>query len=199
MKPKSRVPWPPILPIFPHMQGLEKQPIWAVDRGELRPNAEDLVMSDASRLKGMAGLVRPLCTLSAAVLAACSASMNVPVLDGALAVGTWGGERAGMTVGESATHLHIDCTVGDVPGRIAVDGNRRFDVTGSYLLRAFPVAVGPTMPARFTGRLDGANAIITVTVNDTVERKTTVLGPVVVTYGREPKLMPCPICRRPSR
>lgn len=147
---------------------------------------------------GIARRVRHLCALSAAGLVACSASMNVPVADGALAVGTWGGERAGMIVGESGTHLHIDCTVGDVPGRIVVDGNRRFDVAGSYLLRAFPVAVGPTMPARVTGRLEGANAIITVTVNDTVEHKTTVLGPVVVTYGRAPRQVPCPICRRPG-
>jgi hypothetical protein len=145
----------------------------------------------------IARLRRHLCTLSAASLAACSASMNVPVADGALAVGTWGGERAGMIVGESDTHLHIDCTVGDVPGRIAVDANRRFDAAGSYLLRAFPLAIGPTMPARVTGRLDGANATLTVTVNDTIEHKTTVLGPVVVTYGREPRRIPCPICRRP--
>jgi hypothetical protein len=103
-----------------------------------------------------------------------------------------------MIVSESATHFHINCTVGDVPRRIAVDGNRRFDVAGSYLLRAFPVAMGPTMPARFTGRLDGRNAIVTITVNDTVEHKTTILGPVVVTYGRAPQLMPCPICRRPD-
>jgi hypothetical protein len=102
-----------------------------------------------------------------------------------------------MTVGETGTHVHINCTVGDVPGRIPLDAQRRFDVEGSYLLRAFPVAVGPTMPARFRGRVDGTNATVTVTVNDTVTHKTTVLGPVVVTYGREPEMMPCPICRRP--
>jgi len=37
----------------------------------------------------------------------------------------------------------------------------------------------------------------TSTVNDTVEHKSTVLGPVVVTWGTEPKMGPCPICRRP--
>jgi hypothetical protein len=138
---------------------------------------------------------RLLCPLTAATLVACSATVNVPVSDGALAVGTWGGEKAAMIVSESATHFHINCTVGDVQGRIVLDQTRRFDVPGSYLLRAFPVAMGPTMPARFTGRLDGRNAIVTITVNDTVEHKTTVLGPVVVTYGRAPQLMPCPICR----
>ena len=140
-----------------------------------------------------------LCALSTAGLVACAANRNLPLAEGALAVGTWGGERVEMIVSESGTHLHIGCTFGDVPGRIAVDGHRRFDVVGSYLLRAFPIAVGPTMPARVTGRLDGASATITVTVNDTVQHKTTVLGPLAVTYGQRPHNMPsCPRCRRPA-
>jgi len=94
-------------------------------------------------------------------------------------------------------HLHIKCTYGDVSGRIPVDANGRFDVAGSYMLRAYPIAVGPTLPARFSGRLAGAIATITVTVNDTVQHQTVVLGPVTVTYGKEPRMWPCPICRRP--
>jgi hypothetical protein len=45
--------------------------------------------------------------------------------------------------------------------------------------------------------VDGGQATITVTVNDTTEHKSTVLGPVVVTLGTDPKMGPCPICRRP--
>jgi hypothetical protein len=37
---------------------------------------------------------------------------------------------------------------------------------------------------------------VTATVNDTVQKKTVVMGPVVVVFGAEPKLGPCPICRR---
>ncbi|MGH7713356.1 MAG: hypothetical protein ACREOG_18860, partial [Gemmatimonadaceae bacterium] len=37
-----------------------------------------------------------------------------------------------------------------------------------------------------------------VTVNDTVEKKTVVLGPVRVTFGREPRMQVCPICRSPG-
>jgi hypothetical protein len=148
---------------------------------------------------GITRLVHRLYALSAAGLVACSANRNLPVAEEALALGTWGGERAEVIVGESGTHLHIDCTVGDVPGRIPVHQTHRFDVAGSYLLRAFPIAAGPTMPARVTGRVDGANATITVTVNDTVQHKTTVLGPLVVTYGRAPRHMPsCPRCGRPA-
>jgi hypothetical protein len=54
-----------------------------------------------------------------------------------------------MIVGDTAMHLHIGCTFGDVSGRVPLGANGQFDVAGSYLLRAYPIAVGPTMPARF--------------------------------------------------
>ena len=65
------------------------------------------------------------------------------------------------------------------------------------MLRAYPIAVGPTLPARFSGQLDGSTATITVTVNDTVQHTTVVKGPVIVQYGEQPHMGPCPICRRP--
>src|SRR5262245_33214639 len=93
-----------------------------------------------------------------AVLAAIgcsSSSVTVPKTGGVLELGQWGGDSAAMVVGDTAAHLHISCTYGDVSGRIVVNAGGEFDVSGSYLLRAFPVAVGPTMPARFTGRVEG--------------------------------------------
>lgn len=71
-----------------------------------------------------------------------------------------------------------------------------FDVSGSYMLRAYPVAVGPTVPARFRGTVTGNVATITATIDDTVQHLTVVKGPVVVTLGETPRLGPCPICRR---
>jgi len=132
-----------------------------------------------------------------AVLLACSSgrSPSLPPFDGALAVGTWGGDGAGMIVGDTAMHLHIGCTYGDVSGRVPVTGGR-FDVSGSYMLRAYPIAIGPAVPARFVGRIIGATATVTVTVDDTVQHQTVVRGPVAVTYGEQPRLGPCPICRR---
>jgi hypothetical protein len=135
----------------------------------------------------------------AVLIAACSSgsSATLPPYDGLLALGTWGGDSAGMIVSDTAMHIHVACTFGDVSGRIPVTVDGRFDVTGSYMLRAFPIAVGPSVPARFVGRIDGATATVTVTVNDTVTHTTVTRGPVVVTYGQDPRLMPCPICRRP--
>ena len=128
---------------------------------------------------------------------ACSATATLPPKDGLIALGTWGGDTAGMIVSDTAMHLHVGCTFGDVSGRVPLNASGQFDVTGSYMLHAFPIAFGPTVPARYTGRVDGATAIVTVTVNDTVGKTTVVLGPVSVVYNREPKMRACPICRRP--
>lgn len=136
-----------------------------------------------------------MCLVAAAV-AGCS-SGNASPSDGRIALGTWGGDSAGMIVSDTAMHLHIDCTYGDVSGRVSVNMNGEFDVTGSYTLRAYPIAIGPALPARFVGRLDGDQVTLTVTVNDTVAHQTVVRGPVRVILGDEPRLGACPICRRP--
>ena len=141
--------------------------------------------------------IRLAAVLLTMLVAGCSAgiSANLPPDDGSLAVGTWGSDGAGMIVGDTAMHLHIGCTYGDVSGRVPVVAGE-FDVSGNYMLRAFPVAVGPTVPARFTGRITGKAATVTVTVGDTIQHQTVVLGPVVVKFGETPRLGPCPICRR---
>ena len=151
------------------------------------------VMSNLSASRCIAAL--PFAALLV-LLHGCSAGVGASLpFDGPLAVGTWGGDGAGMIVGDTAMHLHVGCTYGDVSGRVPVVGGE-FDVTGSYMLRAYPVAVGPTVPARFRGTVVGSTATVTVTVNDTVEHQTVVRGPVVVKFGDQPRLGPCPICRR---
>ena len=93
--------------------------------------------------------------------AACGDGPGVPT-DGLLPLGTWGGKGAGVIVTESVTHVHIGCTLGDIPGRLALDAEGRFSVPGEYVLQAYPVAVGPPMPAVFSGRLQGRRLTITV-------------------------------------
>ncbi len=133
-----------------------------------------------------------------AVLLGCAASGSGPAaIDGKLQLGTWGGDNAGMIVSDTAMHLHVGCTFGDVSGRIALAADGSFDVSGSYMLRAYPITIGPSVPARFRGRVDGAVATVTVTVNDTVQRATVIKGPVTVKFGDEPRMGPCSICRRP--
>lgn len=144
----------------------------------------------------------PLLVLAAAIAAAsacASSGTALPPSDGRVAVGTWGGDTAGMIVQDTALHLHVGCTFGDVSGRPVLDQNGHFDATGTYMLHAYPVAVGPAVPARFAGTLDGATMTVTVTVDDTVGHRTVVLGPVTVTYLVEPRMRNCPICRVPGQ
>ncbi len=135
---------------------------------------------------------------SLAGLAACQAGVSLPS-DGLLMVGNWGGDGSGLIVQEDQTHVHIGCTFGDVAGRIELDSSGRFTVDGSYVLRAYPVQVGPSLPAQFTGRVRGRTLTLAVAVNDTVEKRVVALGPVTVTFGRSPDLGPCPICVVPKR
>lgn len=132
-----------------------------------------------------------------AALAACSSTSAVLPPDGLVPLGTWGGDSSGMIVSDTAMHLHIACTYGDVSGRISFDATGGFNVAGSYMLRAYPVTVGPTVPARFVGHLSGSTITVTAIVNDTTQHTTITRGPVTVTLGVDPRLGPCPICRRP--
>ena len=138
-----------------------------------------------------------LVAAAAALLACSSAQPILPPSDGRVALGTWGGDSGGLIAGDTATHVHIGCTFGDVTGRIPVDSRGRFSVAGRYMLRAYPVQQGPTVPAQFTGQIDGATLVLTVTVNDTVTRTTVVRGPVTLRFGDTPRMGPCPICRNP--
>ena len=142
----------------------------------------------------LAGLL--LLVAAVAVLSCASTAPVVPA-DSLIPLGTYGGDSGGMIVGDTALHLHIGCTLGDVSGRVPVDAQGRFDVAGSYMLRAYPITVGPTVPARFTGSIDGDRIVVTATIDDTVGHATVVRGPVSLRVGVEPKLGPCPICRRP--
>lgn len=119
----------------------------------------------------------------------------LPPAGNQLAVGEWGGDNAGIIVSESIAHVHIDCTIGDFPMPVTLDENHRFNVTGSYVLRAFPVQLGPSLPAQFAGVIDGNELTFTVAVNDTVEKKLVALGPVKVYYRRQASMRQCPICR----
>jgi hypothetical protein len=135
-----------------------------------------------------------------ALAASCSGEGSlVPPGGGNLALGTWGGDNAGLIATDSLTHVHIGCTYGDIIGTVTLDASGRFVRDGTYLLRAFPVAVGPTMPAEFSGRVQGRTLTLSVAVNDTIEKKTVLLGPVAVTYGKDGSMGPCPICRFPQK
>lgn len=145
-------------------------------------------------------LLRPLALIAsaAALSATCYLDDSVVASGGTLSIGTWGGENAGLIVNDTVAHVHIACTLGNFPAPVSVDTNGRFSVTGSYVLRAYPVFVGPYHPAQFDGQLNGNRLTLRVSVSDTVEKKTVQLGPVTLTFKDEPHMGPCPICKRPG-
>jgi len=107
-------------------------------------------------------------------------------------VGTWGGENAALIADDTSAHIHIGCTYGNIHQQLILDANGRFDLPGEQNITAHPVDRGILHPARFVGRVRGGDMILTVTLTDT----TVTLGPVVLVYGKEPRMGPCPICRR---
>jgi hypothetical protein len=148
-------------------------------------------------------------SLAVGALVGCEAAAPEP-LDPSLAgsrrprgviTGTWGGENAGLIADDTSAHVHIGCTFGDVHQAIVLDPAGRFDVPGQYVLRAYPVYVGPSLPARFhgsvgpAGRAGGRVLTLSVTVSDTTADTTAHLGPVRLIRGQEPRMQVCPICR----
>jgi hypothetical protein len=129
--------------------------------------------------------------LSVAALAACHNTLTVPTE----IVGTWGGDNAGLIASDTSAHVHIGCTLGDTKEIIRPDASGHFDVPGTYNVDAFPVNRGIDHPARFTGSVAGITMTLTVTLTDTART----LGPVTLIYGKEPKMGPCPICRKPAK
>jgi len=127
-----------------------------------------------------------------AALVACNGTMSVP--PGPIEAGVWGGDNAGAIVTDSSAHVHIGCTAGDTKQPLVADSAGRFDLTGLYNITLYPVARGPDHPARFFGRTDGHVMTLTVALTDTA----VTLGPVELVFGEEPRMGPCPICRKPA-
>lgn len=120
-----------------------------------------------------------------------------PGSSGGVITGTWGGENAGFIADDTSAHVHIACTFGNVSQAIVLDPAGRFDVPGQYVLRAYPVYVGPSLPARFQGSVIGRIMTLRVAVGDTTADTTSHLGPVRMIRGRQPQMQVCPICRWP--
>jgi hypothetical protein len=113
-----------------------------------------------------------------------------------LVVGRWGATDRGVIVTADQVHVHVGCTKGDFPGPIRLDAEGRFQVDGSYMLRAYPVA-RESLPAQLTGVVSGRRLTFSIAVNDTVLMRPTALGPITVTLGVEPRMAICPICIEP--
>ncbi len=137
--------------------------------------------------------------MGAALGTACGADRAVAPAETQLTDGTWGGDTAAVIVSASGVHVHIGCTLGDLSAPVLLDDQGGFTLAGTYVLRAYPVQLGPELPAQFSGQVRNGTLTLSVTVNDTVDKRIVLLGPVTVQRGVTPMMANCPICRVPDQ
>ena len=127
-----------------------------------------------------------------AIMAACAgcSSQSTLTFPGGVVTGTWGGNNAVLMADDTSGHDHIGCTYGNIHQPILESANGTFDVPGEQDITAYPVDRGVLHPARLRGTIVGNIMTFTVTLTDT----TVTLGPVSLTYGKQPIIGPCPIC-----
>src|SRR6476646_2636150 len=77
---------------------------------------------------------------------------------------------------------------------IIADLDGHFSIIGTYNVDAYPIDRGILHPAQFSGVIIGRTMTLTVVLTDNGRQ----LGPVTLTLGKEPKMGPCPICRKPG-
>jgi len=145
------------------------------------------------------GVSIPMLTAASFMLATCTPSQTLTYAGTTLALGTWGGNNVALIATDSLTHVHVGCTFGDFPGGVTLDASGHFAVDGSYMLHAYPITVGPSMPAQLSGQVVGGTLTFAVAVNDTVAKQVVSLGPGTVVFGQEPIMGVCPLCRVPGR
>lgn len=105
--------------------------------------------------------------------------------------GAWGGAHISLQVASGDATLEYDCAHGSIDGPLRTDRDGRFDVTGTHVLEhGGPVRQGEppdAHPARYTGRTDGREMTLTVTLTDTGQR----IGTFSLVRGQAGRILRC--------
>lgn len=122
---------------------------------------------------------------------ACRRSTPVTPSDGRVAEGAWGGPHVALTVASAGAHLEFDCASGDIARPVDVDVQGRFTADGVYVREhPGPIAIGADpvrLPARYSGRVDGAAMTLDVLLTGSNET----IGPFTLTYGAFARVNKC--------
>jgi hypothetical protein len=88
-----------------------------------------------------------------------------PPAAGQVLIGTWGRGEISLTSDSSGGALFFTCALGRFPP-LRVDGQGRFDVSGTYLDKpGFPQPTPPApIPARYQGQVMGSTMVLTLTL-----------------------------------
>ncbi|HYX41875.1 MAG TPA: hypothetical protein VE821_09275 [Pyrinomonadaceae bacterium] len=107
-----------------------------------------------------------------------------------VATGVWGGEHVRLQVTDDGATIEYDCAHGTLAGPLALDGQGRFSVTGTYAREGGPVRVDAApagVPARYTGSVQGRTLTLTTTLTDKDQN----VGTFTLTQGSEGRLWKC--------
>lgn len=105
--------------------------------------------------------------------------------------GLWGGEHVRLEVDETGARLEFDCAHSTVAAPVTLDGQMHFDFEGVYVSeRGGPERPGQTPDthiARYTGRVEGDQMFLSITLKDLKQD----LGTYTLTRGANPLLFKC--------
>lgn len=106
-------------------------------------------------------------------------------------LGTWGGDHIRMEVTERGAAIDYDCAHGSIDKRMTLDDDGNFDLAGFHVREHHgPIRVGrelASLPARYTGRVEGQTMTLNVTLADTKQS----VGTYTLVYGRTPRIVKC--------
>ena len=105
--------------------------------------------------------------------------------------GSWGGEHISLEVAEQGARIEYDCAHGSIDEKMVLDGDGRFNSTGSYTREhGGPIRrdeIPDTHPARYDGQIKNGTMTLKVTETDTSE----IVGTFTLVYGQKPQIMKC--------
>ena len=102
-----------------------------------------------------------------------------------------------MTVDDSGTKIEMDCAHGRITGRLALDGDGRFELPGTFTReRPGPVHMGPNgeaqeekgEPALYSGRVEGDALRLSIRLESGGRE----MGPFELQAGRTARMPKCP-------
>jgi len=108
-----------------------------------------------------------------------------------LKAGVWGGEHVRAEISEAGAQFEFDCANGKVARTIVLDGQGRFDVTGTFSAEhGGPVQrdeTDNTRPVRYAGIVKDNEMTLTITTSDTKEE----IGSYTLKHGNDGRLRKC--------
>jgi hypothetical protein len=104
--------------------------------------------------------------------------------------GTWGGDQMTMSISDT-THFELACAHGDIPGPLAIDTRRQFNVSGTFTREhGGPIRIGETSDthaASYSGSVSGDHLGLTIRLTDTGET----IGTFSLTRGVSGRVVKC--------